>query len=62
MVYQPVLGKPYMEPNIFVCNKCTGMVDDFIYLGSTLTRICTLTNEVLRSIQKASNVFGKLDK
>ena len=37
------------------------VTDSFVYLGSTLSRDCTLDIEINRRIAKASTAFGKLE-
>ena len=58
----PAPGKPYTEPNIVVNGTRLGVVDTFVYLGSTISRDGTLDAEIYSRIQKASVAFGKLEK
>ena len=62
VMYTPVPGEPYIEPDIMVYGKRLGVVDTFVYLGSTLSRDGTLDAEIHLRIQKASVAFGKLEK
>ena len=60
VVYQPAPGKPYKEPTITVKGQRLQEVDKFIYLGSTLSRVVHIDDEVNARIAKASAVFGRL--
>ena len=53
-VYQPAPGKPYKEP------FTVQVVDKFTYLGSTLSRVVHIDDEVSVRIAKASAAFGRL--
>ena len=46
VVYQPAHGKPYKEPTITVKGQRLQVVDMFIYLGSTLSGVVHIDNEV----------------
>ena len=61
VMFQPAPGKSYTEPSIFIENTKLKVVDDFDYLGSTLTRDGSLDNEVYHRIQKAAESFGNLE-
>ena len=52
-MYQPAPGKPYKEPTVTV-------VDTFTFLGSTLSRVVHIDDEVNARITKASAAFGRL--
>ena len=56
--YQP--GKPYKEPTITVKCQRLQMVHKFTYLGSTLSRVVHIDDEVNARIAKASAAFGRL--
>ena len=56
VVYQPAPGKPYKEPTITVKGQRQQVVDKFIYLGSTLSRVVHIDDEV---IAKASAALWK---
>ena len=60
MIYQPAPGKPYKELIITVKGQRLQVVDKFTYLGSTLSRIVHIDNEVSARIAKASAAFGRL--
>ena len=60
VVYQPVPGKPYKEPTITVKGQRLQVVDKFTYLGSTLSRVVHIGDEVNARIAKASAAFGRL--
>ena len=58
--YQPASGKPYKESTI--TEKCQRLqvVDKLTYLGSTLSRVVHIDDEVTARIAKASAAFGQL--
>ena len=57
VVYQPAPGKPYKEPTITV----KGQVENkFTYLGSTLSRVVHIDDDVNARIAKANAAFGRL--
>ena len=60
VVYQPAPGKPYKEPTIAVKSQRLQVVDKFTYLGSTLSRVVHINDEVNARIAKASVAFGRL--
>ena len=60
VVYQPAPGKPYKEPTITVKGQRLLVVDKFTYLGSTLSRVVHIDEEVNARIAKASAAFGRL--
>ena len=60
VVYQPAPGKPYKEPTITVKGQRLQVVDKFTYLGSTLSRVVHIDDEVNARIAKASAAFGQL--
>ena len=60
VVYQPAPGKPHKEPNITVKGQRLQVVDKFTYLGSTLSRVVHIDDEVNARIAKASEAFGRL--
>ena len=60
VVYQPAPGKPYKEPTITVKGQRLQVVDKFTYLGSTLSRVVRIDDEVNARIAKASAAFGRL--
>ena len=61
VVYQPAPRKPYKEPTITVqVHQRLQVVDKFTYLGSTLSRVVHIDDEVNATIAKASAAFGRL--
>ena len=60
VVYQPAPGKPYKELTIAVKGQRLQMVDKFTYLGSTLSRVMHIDDEVNARIAKAGAAFGRL--
>ena len=60
VVYQPAPGKPYKEPTITVKGQRLQVVDKLTYLGSTLSRVVHIDDEVNARIAKASAAFGRL--
>ena len=60
VVYQPAPGKPYKEPTITVKGQRLQVADKFTYLGSTLSRVVHINDEVNARTAKASAVFGRL--
>ena len=59
VVYQPASGKPYKEPIITVKGLGLQVVDKFTSIGSTLSRIVHIDEEVNARIAKASVAFGQ---
>jgi hypothetical protein len=60
VMFTPAPGNNYVEPNIIVDGVRLGVVDKFVYLGSTISRTGSLDEELNLRIQKASVAFGKL--
>ena len=60
VVYQPAPGKPYKEPTITVKGQRLQVVEKFTYLGSTLSRVVHIDDEVNARIAKGSAAFGWL--
>ena len=60
VVYQPAPGKPYKELIITVKGQRLQVVDKFTYLGSTLSRVVHIDDEVNNRIAKARAAFGRL--
>lgn len=61
LVYQPAPGKSYIQPKVFAYNMHIGVTDDYVYLDSKLSRICSLNNEPTKRIQKDIDKFGNLE-
>ena len=59
VVYQPAPGKPYMKPTITVKGQQLQVVDNSD-LGSTLSRVVHIDDEVNARIAKARAAFGRL--
>ena len=62
VMFQPAPGKPYHKPNITVNDQVLQIVDNFTYLGSTLSRDVSLDAEINNRISKASAAYGRLTK
>ena len=60
VVYQPAPGKPYKEPTIHVKGQRLQVVEKFIYLGSTLSGVVHIDDEVNARIAKVNAAFGRL--
>ena len=60
VVYQPAPGMTYKEPTITVKGQRLQVVDKFTYLGSTLSRVVRIDDEVSATITKANAAFGRL--
>ena len=60
MIYRPAAGKTYKESIITVKGQRLQAVDKFTYLGSTLSRVVHIDDEVNARITKASATFDKL--
>ena len=60
VVYHQAPGKPYEEPTITEKGQRLQVVDKFTYLGSTLSRVVHIDDEVNIRIVKASEAFGRL--
>ena len=60
VVYQPAPGKPYKEPTITVKAQRLQVVDKFTYLGSSLSRVVQIDDEVNVRIAKASAASDQL--
>ena len=60
VMFQPASSKDYIEPTITVNGEALKVVDNFTYLGSTLSRDVRINDEVNHRIAKASAAFGNL--
>ncbi|XP_075779308.1 LOW QUALITY PROTEIN: uncharacterized protein LOC142827711 [Pelodiscus sinensis] len=60
VMYQPVPYAPYTESTITVTGRMLQAVDQFTYLGSTLSHAANIDIEVTCRIVKASSAFGRL--
>ena len=57
---EPAPGKRYKEPTTTVNGQRLQVVDKFTYLGSILSRVVHIDDEVNARIAKASAAFGRL--
>ena len=62
VMFQPAPGREYQEPCISVKGQRLQAVDNFTYLGSTLSRTTDIDAEVNNRISRASSAFGRLRK
>lgn len=62
VMFTPAPNSRYEEPVICVNGTKLGTVDDFVYLGSTISSDGILDKEILGRINKASKAFGNLEK
>ena len=62
VTYQPAPNQPYADPSISVKGQTLKAVNNFTYLGSTLSRNVVIDDEVNRRLAKASASFGRLRK
>ena len=62
VMYQPAPGNAHQEPNITVKGQRQKAVENFTYLGSTLSRSANIDAEVTNRLAKASTAFGRLKK
>ena len=60
VVNQPAPGKPYKETTITEKDQRLQAADKFTYLGSTLSRVVHIDDEVSARIARASAAFGRL--
>ena len=61
-MFQPAPEKPYHKPHILVKGQRLQAVDNFTYLGNTLSRRINIDDEIKNRIAKASSAFGRLRK
>ena len=61
-MFTPTLGEPYIGPYITVNNTRLGIVDIFVYLGSTVSRDGFLDAKIYLHVSNTSVDFGKLEK
>ena len=60
VVYQPAPKKPHKEPTITGKDQRLQVADKFLYLGSTLSRVVHIDDDINARIAKASAAFGRL--
>ena len=61
-MYQPTLGKKYVEPSIYVYGQKLAVAPKFVYFGNTLSCSKSIDDEVCLRTSKASHVFCILHK
>ena len=57
VMYQPTTGNPYQEPNITVKGQRIQDMENFTYVGSTLSRSANIDAEVTNCNTKGSSAF-----
>ena len=62
VMYSPAPGSPYIEPVIFIEGNKLDVVHSFVYLGSMLSKGCSLDWEISFHIERASLSFSALNK
>ena len=62
VMYHPAPENQYQEPNITVKGQRLQAMENFTYLGSTLSRSANIDAEVSNRIAKASSAFERLKK
>ena len=60
VMYIPPRGLPYIVPVVAVGSETLQAVEQFTYLGSTMSSDCSLDAEITNRISKASAAFGAL--
>lgn len=60
VMYIPPPGLPYTTPVVAVGSETLQAVEQFTYLGSTMSSDCSLDAEITNRISKASAAFGAL--
>ena len=62
VLYQPARGNVYVPPNISIEGKQLNAVENFKYLGSTISNDATIDAEITARIAKATVAYGRLTK
>jgi hypothetical protein len=57
---QPAPGNQYHEPQIKINGQTLQAVENFTYLGSTLSRNANIDAQIDSRISRASSLFGRL--
>lgn len=60
VLFQPAPGHPYTDAEIKIDNQTLTPCEKFTYLGSTLSKLATIDEEVSLRISRASVSFGRL--
>ena len=61
VMFTPVPGEEYVEPDIYVYGTRLKVVKSFVYLGSTLASDGSLDVEIIVQINRALVAFGNLE-
>lgn len=61
-MHQPTPRNPYQEPSVTVKGETLQVVDNFTYLGSTLSKAVNITVDVNSRMAKAVQSSGKIAK
>lgn len=59
VMFQPTPGSLYIKPTIFVDGHKLKLVDKFTYVGSVISRHCTLDDKMSACVKKATDAFCK---
>ena len=62
VLYQPASGNAYVPPAVKIEGKQLNAVDNFKYLGSTISNCASIDAEITARIAKATAAFGRLTK
>jgi exonuclease III len=62
VLYQPASGNAYVPPSVKIEGKQLNAVDNFKYLGSTISNCASIDSEITARIAKATAAFGRLTK
>ena len=60
VMFQPASQQPYSEPRIIVDGETLKAVDDFSYLGSTVSTAVNIDSKVDKRMAKASSTLERL--
>ena len=62
VLYQPARGNAYVPPSISIEGKQLKAVDNFKYLGSTVSNNGSIDAEITSRVAKATGAYGRLSK